>query len=370
MIPREIYQQTIGDLLAPIGALMRDPSVTEIMINGPHQVFVERKGRLELTEARFENRDAVLAALRGVAQFAGQLVDPRTPILEARLPDGSRLEAVCDPVAENGPVVAIRRFSKSSMTLARLVELGALPPDAAEALATFTAAKCNIVVAGGTGSGKTSLLNVLAACIPDDERVLVLEDTRELAIERAHVVYLEARKEDENGEGRIGIRDLFRASLRMRPDRIIVGEIRGAEALDMVQAMVSGHGGGLSTLHATYPRDTLTRLETMCMMSDVAMPLPAIRMQIGSGVEVIVQVSRLRDGSRKITYITEVVGFDVDTGKYQMVDLYTRRYEGLERDGRVRSALLPTGNLPTFTERLNEHGLSLPARMLSAARDR
>lgn len=366
MIPREIFMQTIGDLLAPIQPFMQDASVSEILINGPFQVFVERRGKLELTEAKFENREAVLSALRGVAQFTGQFIDPRTPILEARLPDGSRLEAVSEPISQDGPVVAIRRFSRSTMTLGRLVELDAISTDVADFLRAITVAKCNVLVAGGTGSGKTSLLNVLAACVPDDERVLVLEDTRELDVARKHVVYLEARKADENNEGAVSIRDLFRASLRMRPDRIIVGEIRGAEALDMVQAMVSGHGGGLSTLHATYPRDTLTRLETMCMMSDVQMPLPAIRMQIGSGIEVVVQVARLRDGSRKITHVTEVVGFDVDSGRYQLVDLYTRHYRG-NVGGILQTELLPTGALPTFVERLEEAGLELPASMLAAA---
>jgi pilus assembly protein CpaF len=366
MIPKEIYAETVSQLLAPIGPLLADSSVSEIMINGPHQIFVERRGRLELTSARFDNAEAVIAAMRNVAQYAGSYIDDQHPILEARLPDGSRVEAVMDPIAQGGPVVAIRRFSKSTMTLPRLVELGALPIDASEALHAMTIAKCNIAVAGGTGSGKTSLLNVLAGLVPQDERVLVLEDTREIEVARDHIVYLEARKPDEHGEGAITIRDLFRASLRMRPDRIIVGEIRGAEALDLIQAMVSGHGGCLATLHATYPRDTLTRLETMCMMSDVELPLPAIRMQIGSGIDVIVQVSRLMDGSRKITHITEVRGFDIDSGKYELVDLYTRRYHGGGAD-HVVSELVPTGVLPAFLPRLTEHGVSLPDHMLRAA---
>jgi pilus assembly protein CpaF len=362
MIPPEMYMQTISDLLAPIGAYLRDASVTEILINGPERIFVERRGKLERVDARFENKEAVLCGLRAIAQYAGQMIDERAPVLEARLPDGSRVEAVIDPIAEDGPAVAIRRFSKSMMTLPRLVELGALTADAAQLLVAVAVSKCNVVVAGGTGSGKTSLLNVLAACVPASERVLVIEDTRELSIDREHVVYLETRRPDENGEGTIGIRDLFRASLRMRPDRIIVGEIRGAEALDMVQSMVSGHGGGLSTLHATYPRDTLTRLETMCMMSDVVMPLPAIRMQIGSGIELIVQVGRQRDGSRKVTHITEVAGFDVDSGRYRLNDLYV-----LKHAGAAGAALMPTGQLPTFAERLTEHGVELPAAMLRAA---
>jgi pilus assembly protein CpaF len=364
VIPAEMYMQTIGELLAPIARYLDDASVSEILINGPHQVFIERRGKLERTPARFEDAEALLAALRAVAQYAGQFIDTRTPVLEARLPDGSRLEAVIAPIAQQGPLVAIRRFSRTTLTFAKLVELDALPLDAAQALMALTAARCNIVVAGGTGSGKTSLLNVLAACVAPEERVLVLEDTRELAIEREHVVYLEARKPDENGEGAVTIRELFRTSLRMRPDRIIVGEIRGAEALDLVQALVSGHGGGLSTLHATYPRDTLTRLETMCMMSDVVMPLAAIRMQIGSGIGVIVQVSRQADGSRKVTHISEVAGFDVDTGKYRLIDLYVRRYRS--QGECLESELVPTGELPTFTEGLAEYGVTLPEAMLRA----
>jgi pilus assembly protein CpaF len=368
MIPKEIYEETVIGLLQPVKAYLDDPSVSEIMINGPEQIFVERRGKLELTSARFENAEAVTAALRNIAQYAGSFIDERHPILEARLPDGSRVEAVMSPIAQDGPAVSIRRFSKSTMTLERLVELGAMPGDAAEALAAMAVAKCNMTVAGGTGSGKTSLLNVLAGCVPAEERVLVLEDTREIDVARRHIVYLEARRPDEQGEGAITIRDLFRASLRMRPDRIIVGEIRGAEALDMVQAMVSGHGGCLATLHASYPRDTLTRLETMCMMSDVDLPLPAIRMQIGSGIDVIVQVSRLVDGSRKVTHITEVVRFDVDTGKYELVDLYTRSYGGVDANGRLRSELLPTGVLPSFMPRLEEHGVKLPNAMLRGPR--
>ena len=366
MIPSSIFAETLASLLAPIQRFLDDATVSEILINGPSQIFVERRGKLELTEARFGSSAEVLSALRNVAQFAGTYIDEKKPILEARLPDGSRLEAVLAPIAEGGPAVSIRRFSRSTMTLEKLVELGALGGDAADALAAMVIGKCNIVVAGGTGSGKTSLLNVLAACAPAGERVLVLEDTRELTIARQHVVYLEARKPDEQGLGAITIRDLFRASLRMRPDRIIVGEIRGSEALDLVQAMVSGHGGCLGTLHATYPRDTLTRLETMCMMSDVSMPLSAIRMQIGSGIDVIVQVDRLPDGSRKITHVTEVVHFDVDTGKYELRDLFTRSFRAGAGGSSAKSELKPTGAMPTFRTRLLEHGVDLPASLLAA----
>lgn len=367
MIPRDIYAETLSSLLAPVRPLLDDRTVSEVLINGPHQIFVERRGRLELTEARFDSAAHVLAALRNVAQFAGTFIDERNPILEARLPDGSRLEAVLAPIAQDGPVVSIRRFSRVTMTLERLVELGALGGDAADALRAMVVAKCNVVVAGGTGSGKTSLLNVLAACVPAGERVLVLEDTRELEIVRQHVVYLEARKPDEQGEGAITIRDLFRASLRMRPDRILVGEIRGSEALDLLQAMVSGHGGCLGTLHASTPRDTLTRLETMCMMSDVTMPLPAIRMQIGSGLDAVVQVGRMPDGSRKITHITEVAGFDVERGTYELRDLFARRQLATNAHAEGPGELTPTGLLPSFLPRLWEHGVQLPASVMNAA---
>jgi pilus assembly protein CpaF len=367
MIPEALFAKTLRTLFAPIAPYFDDPSVSEIMINGPSNVFVERKGRLERAPVSFDSADSVLAALRNVAQYAGSFIDAQHPILEARLPDGSRLEAVIAPIAQDGPSVAIRRFSQAKLTLEQLVELQALTADVAEALVTMTTAKCNIVVAGGTGSGKTSLLNVLAGSVPAGERVLVLEDTREINIDRDHVVYLTARKPDERGELEVSIRDMFRASLRMRPDRIIVGEIRGAEALDLVQAMVSGHGGCLSTLHASYPHDTMTRLETMCLMSDLDMPLHAVRSQLASGIDVIVQVSRMPDGRRGITHVTEVVGLDASGHHYELHDLFLRVQAGTNAEGKPQSRLVPTGVLPKFMAKLAEHGLELPAAMLRAA---
>lgn len=363
MIPKEVFEQTLREFFAPVVAFFDDPSVSEVMINGPDAIFIERAGKLYKTDARFSSVEALNAALRNAAQFAGKMVDTDRPILEGRLPDGSRIEAVMPPVGQDGPHVAIRRFFKQTLTVERLVELGALTSDASEALKALVEAKLNIIIAGGTGSGKTSMLNALSSFIPEDERVIVIEDSREVQLQREHVVQLEARGADARGKGAVTIRDLFKASLRMRPDRLVIGEIRGGEALDIIQAMTSGHGGCMGTLHATHPRDTLTRLETMCMMSDVEMPLLAMRMQIGSGVNLIVQVTRLRDGSRKISHITEVTGFDLDAQKYHTQDLFVREYSGQNQSGGIESRLNPTQVAPACLPQLKEHGVALPRCM-------
>lgn len=371
MIPQEVFAETLLQFFSPIRAFLDDPEVSEVMINGPYQIFVERKGRLERTLARFENGEALEAALRNVAQFVGKHVDAERPVLEGRLPDGSRIEAILPPAAPDGPHVAIRRFSTEALTIDRLLSWDALSRDASEALRAMIAAKLNVLVAGGTGSGKTSLLNALASFIPEHERVIVIEDSRELKLQQPHVVALEARPPDERGKGAVSVRELFRATLRMRPDRIVVGEIRGGEALDLIQAMTSGHGGCLSTLHATYPRDTLTRLETMAMMSDLAMPLVALRAQLGSAVDVIVQMSRLASGARKVTHVSEVLGFSQETQSYVVNDLFRREYEpDREVAGAMRDRLLPTGILPASYDRIREHGLELPAAMLEASKRR
>lgn len=367
MIPREVFEETILQFFAPVRPFLDDAEVSEVMINGPGQVFIERHGQLELTDVRFDGKDALIAALRNVAQFVGKFADEERPILEARLPDGSRLQAVLPPAAPDGPYISIRRFFKETLTVERLIQFGALTREAAETLRALVAAKLNVLIAGGTGSGKTSMLNALSSFIPEGERVVVIEDSKEVQLQRQHVVQLEARPPDPRGRGAVSIRDLFRATLRMRPDRLVIGEIRGGEALDIVQAMTSGHGGCMGTLHATYPRDTLTRLETMCMMSDIDMPLLAMRAQIGSGVNIIVQVSRLRDGSRKLTHITEVTGFDIESGRYELTDLFARTYHGLDADGAIASELSPTGVLPQCMPQLSEHGVDLPASVYEAA---
>ncbi|MEC7520265.1 MAG: CpaF family protein [Myxococcota bacterium] len=359
MIPKEVFEQTLLKFLEPVRPYLDDTTVSEVMINGPDQIFVERKGKLHLTDARFPSRDALTAALRNLAQFVGRHVDEHRPILEARLPDGSRVEAVLPPAAPDGPMVAIRRFAKETLTVDRLLEFGSFTPDAAHLLRSVVTVKQNIIVAGGTGSGKTSLLNALTGFIPSDERIVVIEDTREVQCQQEHVVQMEARPPDSRGRGAVSIRDLFKATLRMRPDRIVVGEIRGAESLDLVQAMTSGHGGCLATVHATYPTDTMNRLETMAMMSDIQMPLRAMRAQIASAIDFIVQTSRLRDGSRCVTHIAEVQGYDPDKG-YHLENVFERKYEGQDANGRILSRFEPTGFVPKAAEVIRGHGYELP----------
>ncbi len=368
MIPKAIYEQTLLSHFAPIRPYLDDAAVSEVMINGPDQIYIERKGQLELVDARFPSREALMAALRNVSQYIGKLVDEEHPILEGRLPDGSRIEAVLPPANPDGPCVAIRRFFRETLSIERLVGFDAMTPAAAAALQACVVSKINLIVAGGTGSGKTSLLNALSGFIPAGERVVVIEDSREVQLQQAHVVQLEARPPDARGRGAVSIRDLFRATLRLRPDRVIVGEIRGGEALDIVQAMTSGHGGCMGTLHASHPRDTLNRLETMALMADLGLPLHALRAQIGSGLQLVVQVSRLRDGSRKVTHITEVAGYDASAQAYVLRDLFAREYSP-SADG-VRSALVPTGVTPHFSASLAEHGAQLPAEMRKAGTGR
>lgn len=371
MIPTSVYAETLLQFLAPVRAYLEDATVAEVMINGPDQVYVERRGKLERVPARFDSEEAILCALRNAAQFVGKEVDERHPILEARMPDGSRIQGIIPPAAPGGPYVSIRRFSTATFSPDVLLRNDSFTIDACETLRALVIAKFNVLVAGGTGSGKTSFLNMLTNFVPEDERIAVIEDSKEVQVQRPHVFSLEARAADADGEGSVSIRELFRATLRMRPDRIIIGEIRGGEALDIVQAMVSGHGGCMGTLHATYPRDTLTRLETMALMSDVEVPLLALRLQIASGVNFIAQVARLRDGSRKLTHLTEVLGFDPISGKYVLQDIFVRNYadaNGSEHlgDERVVSDLVPTGHLPSRMEQLAQHGVQLPSGVTAA----
>lgn len=326
MIPDVIFERTLMEFFAPIKSLLEDQSVSEVMINGSKDIRIEKCGRIEKTEAAFESDFTLEAALRNLAQYTGRKLDVSSPILEGRLPDGSRVEALIPPVAPDGPQVSIRRFSKSVLSMSSLVGKSTLTMEAADFLRRAVAGKKNVIVAGGTGSGKTSFLNALSGFIPEGARIVTIEDARELNLQHDHVVALEARPCTATNGNPISVRDLFRASLRMRPDRVVVGEIRGGEALDLLQAMTSGHGGCLSTLHATYPRDVLSRLETMALMSDVELPLDALRSQIGSAVDLIVLVARFDDGTRCVTHITRVDEYQLGKG-YTMEDVFSR-YEG------------------------------------------
>jgi pilus assembly protein CpaF len=322
MIAHSIHEQMLMTLLSPIADLLADPGVSEIMLNGPSEVYCERAGTLTRCNARFASDEALLCALRNIAQFVGRPIDHEHPILEGRLPDGSRVQAVIAPAAPRRPLVSIRRFAKVAMTVERLVQTGALDREQLQRLERAVTDKRNIVVSGGTGSGKTSLLNALSSFIPGDERVVVIEDSAELQLQRSHVINLESQPGDATGRGRIDIRALFRASLRLRPDRIVLGEIRGAEAVELIQAMTSGHGGCLATLHASHPQDALARLETMATMSDLKMPLQALREQIASGVDLVVQIERLRSGQRRVTQIAEVAGLS-ERGSYLWQEIST-----------------------------------------------
>lgn len=358
MIPRAVFEQTVLGFLRPVRAFLDDPTVSEIMINGPFEIWVERGGRLTRTDARFESHEDLRSALCNVAQYVGRPLGAEHPILEARLPDGSRVEAILPPAAPDGPSVSIRRFHNDELSADTLIELGSVTYEAMQLLGALVAAKRNVVVAGGTASGKTSLLNVLSSFIPAGERVVVIEDARELQLRQPHVVHLEAQPPDARGRGAVTIRSLFRATLRMRPDRIVVGEIRGGEALDLVQAMTSGHGGCLTTVHASHPRDTISRLETMALMSDVELPLFALRAQLGSAIDVIVHTGRQADGARCVTHIAELIGYD-DRAGYELQDLFVRRYDRPGADGRVRSRLVPTGATPACVEALRAAGFEL-----------
>jgi pilus assembly protein CpaF len=351
----QITDEIIG--LGPLEPLLRDESITEVMVNGPRQVYIERSGRLELTNVVFQNDDHVMRIIDRIIAPIGRRVDESSPMVDARLTDGSRVNAIIPPLSLVGPVITIRKFSASPLTVDDLIRFGSATADMFEFLRASVEARLNIFVSGGTGSGKTTTLNVLSSFIPNDERIVTIEDAAELQLRQEHVVTLESRPPNIEGKGQIPIRELVRNSLRMRPDRIIVGECRSGEALDMLQAMNTGHDGSMSTGHANSPRDMLSRLETMVLMAGVDLPVRAIREQIASAVDVIVHQARLKDGSRRITNITEVQGMEGDV--IVMQDVFVFEQTGVS-EGRIDGRLKPTGIRPKFVEKFEVQGIHLP----------
>jgi len=354
-ILEQITDEIIG--LGPLEPLLRDEGITEIMVNGPRQVYIERNGRLELTNVVFQNDEHVMRILDRIIAPIGRRIDESSPMVDARLPDGSRVNAVIPPISLIGPVITIRKFAASPLTVDDLVRFGTATPEMFDFLRACVEARLNIFVSGGTGSGKTTTLNVLSSFIPNDERIVTVEDAAELQLRQEHVVTLEARPANIEGRGAISIRELVRNALRMRPNRIIVGECRGGEALDMLQAMNTGHDGSMSTGHANSPRDMLARLETMVLMGGVELPLRAIREQVSSAVDLIVHQSRMRDGTRRIEYITEVQGLEGDI--VVMQDVFLFEQTGVV-EGRIQGRLRPTGIMPKFVEKFEVNGIHLP----------
>lgn len=338
----------------PITALLEDPTVTEIMVNGPDNIFIERFGKLELTDKRFRDDRHVLHTIDKIISPLGRRVDESSPMVDARLPDGSRVNIIIPPLSIKGPVITIRKFAADPYDLEDLISFGTLTMDMAKLLRASVRGRINIIVSGGTGSGKTTFLNVVSGFIPDDERIVTIEDAAELQLQQRHVLTLESRPSNIEGKGKVEIRDLVVNSLRMRPDRIVVGEVRSGEALDMLQAMNTGHDGSLTTIHANTPRDTLSRLETMVMMSGMELPSRAIREQITSAINLIVQVSRFTDGTRKVTKITEIVGMEGATITLQ--DIFVFRQDGFDEKGGVVGKHIATGIVPGFIEKLKTRG--------------
>ena len=349
-IINEIMDETIG--FGPINSLIFDRDISEIMVNGPDRVYVEKKGKILLSGVTFKDSEHVMHIIEKIVAPIGRRIDESSPMVDARLPNGSRVNIIIPPLCLDGPTITIRKFSEKPYTVKDLINFGSMTPSLAIFLKACVESRLNIVVSGGTGSGKTTTLNSISSFIPEDERIVTIEDAAELQLLQEHVVRLETRPANVEGRGAISIRELVKNSLRMRPDRVIVGEVRGGEALDMLQAMNTGHDGSLSTGHANSPRDMIARLETMVLMAGMELPVRAIREQISSAIDLIVQQSRLKDGSRKITYVTEVTGMEGDTITLQ--DIFVFKQKGKDDKGRILGEIVPTGIRPKFLEKFGD----------------
>jgi pilus assembly protein CpaF len=355
----EILDETLG--FGPLEVLLKDPTISDILINGPHNIFVERRGKLEKTEIKFRDNDHLLQIIDRIVSKIGRRVDETSPMVDARLPDGSRVNAIIPPLALDGPTVSIRRFGSNPLKLEDLLNYKSFTPEMAMLMEACIKARLNVVISGGTGSGKTTLLNTLSSFIPNDERVITIEDAAELQLQQEHVVRLETRPPNIEGKGAVSTRDLVRNALRMRPERIIIGECRGAESLDMLQAMNTGHAGSMTTLHANNPRECLSRLETMIMMGGFEMPIKAMRQQIAAAVDIVIQANRLQGGPRKITTITEVMNMEQDV--IIMQDVFRFKQLGIDQNGRAFGQFESTGVRPSFIGRLESKGIKLPSNL-------
>lgn len=364
---RQMRNRLVSDMAdeilgyGPIEPLLRDPTVTEVMVNRTDQVYCERFGKLELTEVQFRDHEHIRHVIDKIVTPLGRRVDESSPMVDGRLPDGSRVNAIIPPLSLNGPVLTIRKFSVDPYTVEDLIGFGSITQGMAAFLAACVKVKLNCLVSGGSGAGKTTLLNVLSSFIPENERIVTVEDAAELKLHQPHVVRLESRPPNIEGKGEIKIRDLVRNCLRMRPDRIIVGEVRGGEALDMMQAMNTGHEGSISTVHANSPRDALSRLETMVMMSGMELPSRAIREQIASAIHLIVQIARLSDGSRKVVNVSEIQGMEGNV--IVMQDVFSYQQKGIGEGGKVLGSMQPTGMVPRFLDRFNAAAIHIPVEI-------
>jgi pilus assembly protein CpaF len=354
-----LFEQISAEILGfgPLQSLLEDDTITEIMVNGPKNVYIERKGKVHRVPITFESNDHVMRIIDRIVAPLGRRIDESSPYVDARLPDGSRVNAVIPPISLVGPVLTIRKFSKNPITVDQMIQFGSVSAEAVQFLKACVEARLNIIISGGTGSGKTTLLNVLSSFIPSDERIITIENAAELQLRQEHVVTLESRPPNIEGRGEITIRDLVMNSLRMRPERIIVGECRGGETLDMLQAMNTGHDGSMTTAHANTPRDALSRIETMCLMAGMDLPIRAIREQVASAVDLICQQERMRDGTRKVTTVTEISGMEGDV--ITMTDIFVFEQTGTE-NGRIVGRLRPTGLRPKFMDKIESAGIHLP----------